>query len=100
MRPARLRLRWPSPDPRCRDEVIAKFADAFAHTPERKPPHKGARTCLDGRPNVIFAAARRQETGALVDTFLGRGPAAVQKTHDSQITLERDQVPSVRLPSQ
>ena len=66
----------------------------------REPSYKGARARLDGRPDVIFAAARHQKSRAFLFAVVGSVPAAVQKTHDFQIALERDQVLSVRLANQ
>jgi hypothetical protein len=88
-----------APTPGVTTKSIAKFADAFTHTPEREPSQKGARARLDGCPDVAFAAAKRQESGALVGSTFTRGAPAVKKPHHLRVAFERDQVLSVRPPS-
>src|ERR1700733_11704867 len=45
-------LRGQASTPGVATEPVAEFPDAFAPTPEREPPHKGARARLDSRPDI------------------------------------------------
>jgi hypothetical protein len=47
-------------------EPVAEFPHAVAHSPVRETSYKGARARLDGRPNVMFAAAWHQKSRAFL----------------------------------